>query len=362
MLRRFLRCLWANFLAASGCLWWAKRRILQSRAVIALTFHRVLNDSDNKQTCSLDGIVIRKRTFRELSSHVAACYEPVDLRTAKPGVRHRKLPVVFTFDDGWIDTYTVAFPIAREHQIPIVVFVCPELLDETAPFWPERLVALMRAAASSVGNDQAEQLIESLKRDLPEERERYLANLREKTRGSAEQVEPMSADRTMSCAAIRQMVAGGVCIGSHTQSHQILTMISPDSARRELHDSKAFIESTLSQCCDTFAYPNGNCSPETRALVAEAGYKLAVTTMSGAWTKDSDPLAVPRINIFEDKVIGWNRRFSATMFEYATFWKAWRAMKTSTKVSAAYQRSTQVPACPPASLAGARTYGRSDPH
>jgi peptidoglycan/xylan/chitin deacetylase (PgdA/CDA1 family) len=344
MLRRFLRCLWANLLAASGCLWWAKHQLRQSGAVVALTFHRVLDNGDREQTCSLDGMVIQGQTFRELSAHVAICYEPVDLRTARPGARHNKLPVVFTFDDGWIDTYTVAFPIAHEHRIPFVVFVCPELLDQIAPFWPEQLVALTRETGFSSANDEAERLIEHLKRALPEQREQYLANLRGKARTNAKQTESMSTDRTMSWTAIHQMAERGVCIGSHTQTHQILTMVSTDSARRELRDSKASIESTLLRCCDTFAYPNGNWSAETRNLVAQAGYKLAVTTISGAWTKDCDPLAIPRVNIFEDKVVGWNRRFSATMFEYSTFWKAWRAMKTNSKISAAYQRSSQVPA------------------
>jgi peptidoglycan/xylan/chitin deacetylase (PgdA/CDA1 family) len=336
--------LWANFLAASGCLWWAKHRLRQSGAIIALTFHRVLDVDDRQRTCSLDGIVIQKQTFRELSAHVANCYEPVDLRNVRPGVERPKLPIVFTFDDGWIDTYTVAFSIAREHHIPFVVFVCPKLLDQTAPFWPEQLVALTREAGSSPGNDEAERLIERLKQALPEQRELYLANLREKSRGSAAQVQSMSTDRTMSWVAVRHMAERGVCIGSHTQTHQILTVVSPDSVRQELRESKASIERTLSQCCDTFAYPNGNWSPETRDWVAEAGYTLAVSTMSGAWTRECDPLAIPRVNIFEDKVIGWNRRFSATMFEYATFWKAWRSMKANSKVSAAYQRSNQVPA------------------
>ena len=344
MLHRFLRCLCVNLLAASGCLWWAKHRLRQSGAVIALTFHRVLDDSELEQTCSLEGMVIRKQTFRELLAHVAICYEPVDVRSVEPGVQRSKLPVAFTFDDGWVDTRTVAFPIAREHQIPFAVFVCPGLLDEKTPFWPEQLVALMREAGSAPGSDEAERLIESLKRALPEQREQYLAKLREKARKRAGEVAPMNGDRTLSWAAIREMAERGVCVGSHTQTHQILTMISPDSARRELRDSKASIESMVSECCDTFAYPNGNWSPETRNLVAEAGYKLAVTTMQGAWTKDCDPLAIPRVNIFEGKVIGWNRRFSVTMFEYTTFWKAWRAMKTNSKMSRAYQRSSQVPA------------------
>jgi len=341
---RFLRCLWANFLAASGCLRWAKYRLRRNGAVITLMFHRVLRDADYQRTYSLPGIVLREHTFRELSAHVATRCEPVDVRTAQPGVLRRKLPVAFTFDDGWIDTYTVAFPIAHEHRIPFIVFVCPGLLDEETPFWPERLIALMRATGSSLGIDAAERLIETLKRVTPEQRDQYLAKLQASTREKVTPDESMSADRTLSWAAIRQMAEGGVCIGSHTQTHQIVTMISKDSARRELCDPKTEIEGAFSKCCDTFAYPNGDCSPETRTLLAEAGYKLAFTARCGAWTVSSDPLAIPRVNICEDKVIGLNRRFSATMFEYATFWKAWRAIKANRdRDSRAYQQSAPVP-------------------
>ncbi len=342
--RRLLRWFWANFLAATGCLWWAKYRLRCSGAVIPLTFHRVLRDADYRRTLSQPGVILLERTFRALVAHVARHYEPVNLRTSEPGMPREKLPVAFTFDDGWIDTYTVAFPIASEHRIPLIVFVCPGLIDRDTPFWPERVVALMRAARPLAGTEESERLIESLKLATPEQREQYLVKLQESARDQARPVESIDADRTLSWAAIAEMARRGVSIGSHTQTHQIVTMIPPDAARQEVRESKAAIESAVPECCDTFAYPNGNWSPETRDLLAEAGYRLAVTTAWGAWTTRCDPLAIPRLNICEDNIVGLTRRFSVATFEYATFWKAWRAAKAdSGQRSQAYQHTDPVP-------------------
>jgi peptidoglycan/xylan/chitin deacetylase (PgdA/CDA1 family) len=330
--RRVLRCLWAHILKGSGCLWWAKRQLRRSGAVIPLTFHRVLRDADYRGTHSLPGVILRERTFRDLAAHVARRCEPVDLRRAEPGKLSPKLRVAFTFDDGWVDTYTVAFPIAREHDIPLVVFVCPGLIDQDAPFWPERVVAQLRTTGPSVGSGEAEVLIEKLKRATTEEREQYLAKLRVEADGNLASAQPPSADRTLSWSAIAEMGGRGVRFGSHTQTHQILTTIGPEAACQEVRDSKAAIERALNKVCDSFAYPNGNHSPETREILAGAGFKLAVTTTRGAWTTTCDCLAVPRSNICEENVVGPSRRFSATIFEYSTFWKAWKAAEADSRL------------------------------
>lgn len=326
--RRVLRHLWAHLLAASGCLWWAKHQLRRSGAIIPLMFHRVLSDADYRRTQSLPGVVLLEGTFRELVTQVARRYQAVDLRTSEPGAPHGKLRVALTFDDGWIDTYTVAFPIAHEHRIPFIVFVCPGLIDEEAPFWPERVVAAMRALRPTACIEETESSIESLKRATPEKREQYLATLWENAREQGKRpLELLRADRTCSWAAIDEMISGGVTIGSHTQTHQIVTMISADAGREEVRESKAAIEHAVPGCCDTFAYPNGNWSAEARDLLADTGYRLAFTTECGAWTARSDCLAIPRVNVCEEKIVGLAERFSITMFEYATFWKAWRATK-----------------------------------
>jgi len=78
-------------------------------------------------------------------------------------------------------------------------------------------------------------------------------------------------------------------------------------------------------------------------MLADAGFKLAVTTARGAWTTGCDHLAIPRSNICEDNVTGLGGRFSKAMFEYTTFWKAWRASKAPSRLqSPAHKQPTPV--------------------
>lgn len=336
--RRILQWLWAEFLGASGCLWWAKRQLRGEGAVVALVFHRVLDEPGYRATCSERGIIVRERTFRELAAHVAGQYEPVDLQKAEPGTPGKKLRVAFTFDDGWGDNYGVAFPVTREYGIPLVIFVTSGFVGKNAPFWPELVISLMRAIQPTVGDAEITATIESLKKCAPTEREQRLTRLSEQAVEKGASLASSNADRTLSWQEIVEMDQGGVKFGSHTQTHQILTTVPESTARQEVLESKATLENALGKRCDSFSYPNGNWSPETRRLVAEAGFKIAATVETGAWTIACDPLCIPRINVYEGKLVGLNGRFSPAMFEYTTFWKAWRATKTNSRRSRVQQQ------------------------
>src|ERR1700747_410382 len=131
--------------------------------------------------------------------------EVVCFQKSEPGVCSSRVRVAFTFDDGWIDTYTVAFPIARKYRVPFIVFFCPGLIDADTAFWPEQLVALMRRTQPSTRIKDTEMLIEHLKRSSSERREQYLAKLRRNAVNQSGRVESKSVDRTMSWAAIAEM-------------------------------------------------------------------------------------------------------------------------------------------------------------
>jgi peptidoglycan/xylan/chitin deacetylase (PgdA/CDA1 family) len=319
-LRRTAHCLWANLLAASGCLWWAKLQMHRRGAVIVLTLHRVLDDASFSANEDLPGIVVRQRTFEKLAAYIAERYEAVDVGSTTPGESRKRLRVAFTFDDGWEDNYTFALAIAQKYGIPLTIFVCPGLTGLRAPFWPERVAVLLRAAGRL---SEIEAVVDELKHCPAEERELWI----ERFGCGGATAALRDCDGTLSWEAILAMDRARVRFGSHTQTHQILTMVPADVARRELCDSKRAIEQALGHDCDLFAYPNGEWTPETRAMLAESGYRLAFTTKRGAWTASNDRLAIPRSNVYEDNLIGLTGRFSAAMFEYTTFWKAWRAMK-----------------------------------
>jgi len=320
-LHRFARWLWAAGLRATGGLRWAERSLRESNAIVVLMFHRVVDDDTFRKTCSLPGTLVRKATFERLAAYVAKQFAVVALTSEARAAAAKKLRMAITFDDGWADNREVAMPIAAEHGLPLTVFICPAVTGVTFPFWPEKVVAVLRASGESQLISEAEGTIEALKRRKPAERDRWLAVME----GTVSRVETVSADRVLSREEIGEMAAAGVRFGSHTETHSLLTGMAPEAAQHEIRASKQAIEEMLGRCCEAFSYPNGDWSPEIRRLVEEAGYRIACTTARGAWTETTDPLAIPRVNVCEESLVAPWGGFSPALFGYSTYWKAWRA-------------------------------------
>ena len=324
-------------LYACGAFWWAKRSLRNNGSVIVLTFHRVLKDLAYENSTVLRGVVVRENTFRQLAEHVSKHYQAVKVEEILPGLPSGRLRIAFTFDDGWADNHAIALPIAKRFQIPLTIFVCPGLIGSEEPFWPERMSSLSSKSGGPLPKREIDELIETLKQYSTEERDNAINELL-KSNG-VQPPEPGSPREkwSLSWEEILEMDRLDVSFGSHTQTHQILTTLPADRIQTEIQLSKAALEHALGAPCRTFAYPNGNWNPMIRNMVAREGFKLAFTTERGAWTPASDPLSIPRANVYEGNVVRANGKFSAAMFEYTTFWKVWLA----TKKAKSFNRQTQ---------------------
>lgn len=341
-LRGVAKWLWIRALFVSGLLWWAKRRLGDKSAVVVLTFHRVLTDSEYSENNSQHGMCVRAHNFEKLIRYIARYHGLIDLRHGFPNRSRRKRPrVAITFDDGWLDTYLNAFPVLLRNSAPATVFVCPGLVGRVRPFWPEDVVSFWKrmeryqrgkAAAILSANipgapffDHVDKAINFAKRLKPEDRDRVLAALHNESGLMLYDVDSNNA--TMSWDQITRMGNGLINVGCHTLSHQILTDVSESVAMKEIRDSKGTIEARLNSSCCHFAYPNGDHSSKIREIVGSSGYQLAFTTQRGAWTPESDPLAIPRMHTWEANITGPTGLFSRLAFEYTIIWAAYRNMK-----------------------------------
>ena len=71
----------------------------------------------------------------------------------------------------------------------------------------------------------------------------------------------------------------GFTFGSHSLTHANLASIDPEQARKEIGESKKILEAQLQpEPTAFFCYPFGSYSPETKKMVAEAGYQAAFVT------------------------------------------------------------------------------------
>jgi peptidoglycan/xylan/chitin deacetylase (PgdA/CDA1 family) len=85
----------------------------------------------------------------------------------------------------------------------------------------------------------------------------------------------------MDISQVREWLAAGNDIGSHTLNHPFLTQISIAQAREEIIASRKKLQDLFNRPIEHFCYPYGDWNEAVRDLVADAGYKTACTTEPG---------------------------------------------------------------------------------
>jgi peptidoglycan/xylan/chitin deacetylase (PgdA/CDA1 family) len=125
-------------------------------------------------------------------------------------------PVVLTFDDGYADLFTNAFPILAKHHFKAVAYIVSGFVNQPG----------------YVSSDQ-----------------------------------------------VLQLDHNGIEIASHTVDHPDLARTSAGWAMHELVESKRWLEQLVGHPVIDFAYPSGKFNPQLMAEVQRVGYDSAVTTM-----------------------------------------------------------------------------------
>ena len=89
-------------------------------------------------------------------------------------------------------------------------------------------------------------------------------------------------------------------VGAHTLTHAARPPLALPAQETEIVGGKGVIERITWRHVVSFAYPfgqRGDFTPETTALVRNAGYSLACTAIPGTVERDCDPFMLPRIGI-----------------------------------------------------------------
>jgi len=178
-------------------------------------------------------------------------YQTLSLSEVTHIVRQReqfpKKTCVITFDDGYQNVYSKAFPVLQQYGFRATIFLIAEFCGRYNN-WPTH--------ASPVG------------------------------------LQPL-----LSWTEIKEMDRYGIEFGSHTLTHPDLTRIVPKEAEREIVRSKEMIQSHLGKKVDVFAYPYGKYSSEVVAL-ARQHFAGACSTRLGKVTRDSNPFLLNRLDMY----------------------------------------------------------------
>jgi len=104
-----------------------------------------------------------------------------------------------------------------------------------------------------------------------------------------------ASEPIMDASQVRDWLAAGHDIGSHTLTHPFLTRLAPEQAREEIFASKKKLEDLFGRPLEHFCYPYGNWNSDVRSWVMAAGYRTASTTDYGINTPETSSFALKRI-------------------------------------------------------------------
>jgi len=212
--------------------------------VSILTYHSI-DDSGSVVSTSRKTFQKQMRSLSESSCNVISLNAIMDCLHENRPLPSRALAI--TFDDGYRNVYTEAFPILEKYGFGATVFLISDYCGKDND-WP--------------GNSPAFE-----RRPL------------------------------LSWSEIEEMRRHGFEFGAHTATHPDLTRVSIQQAEREITGSKAEIEDRLGVEARCFAYPYGKYNSEVQEIV-RTQFPGACSTKLGKVRSDCDPHALRRIDMY----------------------------------------------------------------
>lgn len=165
--------------------------------------------------------------------------------------------LALTFDDGFANFYSDAFPALAEFHFRSTVFLAAGYCGRSADW-----------------------------------------------RGQAP---PVASLDMLEWSRVEELSRLGVRFGAHTMTHPALDRVPFELARAEILESKARIEDRTGRPVTAFAYPFGAMSPAVRELVAES-FEVGCSTRLGYLTPRSRPESLERIDVHYLRRLFWFRR------------------------------------------------------
>ena len=268
------------------------------------------------------GLEVTPEFLDEVISFVAERnYELLPLAEAadrlKAGEVGERPFAVFTIDDGYRDNLDYAWPIFRKHECPFTIFIAPAITDGASELWwrgLEALIADSHVVRTEIDGEKIELATETdAQKQIAFERLYWpLRNLSEESQrawinrvcaGHGIDLHAMCRAEAMGWDELREIAADPLCgIGAHTINHYAVAKLPRDKAIAEIVELRDRVTREIGIRPDVFSYPYGDAEsagPRDFDLVAEAGFKAAVTTRKGlVYRAHSDHLlALPRVSL-----------------------------------------------------------------
>ena len=282
---------------------------------------------------------VRPKHFEEHMEVFKKLGHPLSLSELYKSFQAGKVPdrsITITFDDGYFNNLQLGKPILEKYDVPATVFVTTSFVEHGLSYWWDELeYALMRPGqlpdqltlrlngnehhwdlngAAEFTEDQAKKenlphpwfaeegtrshfhlsVWAALQDYLPDEQRALVKQVIDWAGISARELK--DSYRPMTPEELHILEKDNlVSIGAHTVHHPMLERHSAEIQRREILQSKEYLESVLNHPVKHFAYPFGNYNDDTEGILEKGGFDCACSAQGEAVWKKSDRFFLPRM-------------------------------------------------------------------
>ncbi|MGD2278764.1 MAG: polysaccharide deacetylase family protein [Candidatus Omnitrophota bacterium] len=199
-----------------------------------LVYHSIADDKESSLSVSPENFSRQMEFLKKNGYSVITLDELV--KNINAGETYLPRTVVITFDDGYEDNFTEAFPVLAKHDMPAIIFLVTSYVDSKEEYLKWNQIRLMRLN----------------KMDF----------------------------------------------GAHTRNNVYLPAVeSEEELWSEVAGSKEDIEKATGKAADYFCYPTGGFNENVKLAVKKAGYKGACTTNRGFDRLNKDVFELNRVKI-----------------------------------------------------------------
>lgn len=277
--------------------WWGAQRLT------VLCYHSICDPYAPGYNNYEPNVSATPAMFARQMDYVKQHFNVIDLATLHAHVTNGAplppRPLLITFDDGYHDNYTNAYPVLRERGLPAVFFIVSGWMgSRQLPWWDQcgylfrhtqqthadlPLIGAQDLATPAARRTARETFIRQLKVSPEADKAEHMAALAVVL---AVNVPEHSKPLFISWEQAREVIANGIACQPHTVSHPILTRLPLETAQEELRLSIERIAEETGQPITAFAYPNGTINDYNPGIMQQ----LRVLGVSLAFTLTPGPL------------------------------------------------------------------------
>ncbi|MEO5997838.1 MAG: polysaccharide deacetylase family protein [Chitinophagaceae bacterium] len=262
----------------------------KARGSRIMVYHGICSEEPLK----FNTLFITKKKFEEHLKVYREYFNPISLDEYFAGhFSSTKFNVCLTFDDGFVNNYDYALPLLEQYQIPATFFITAirargkdilwnDFLSIAGRYGPKQFTFRQEVYYKNKYNKyvlpSGVSLAEKLRSGHFEEKEQLM-----------ESMEPLVPFRSlgqyqeywlqMNEAQIAELSASPYAtVGAHGYYHNDLSRVNPDSALKEMVESKKYLEVITNKKIEAIAFPYGAYNEDVLKAATAAGYTQLLGT------------------------------------------------------------------------------------